>query len=171
MHRNPDRTALAWQFALAAYMQLISWVPLGRWNFQPCCPTGIEQLRRGTLSPLDALGAVVFLLPAALFWVGWRWRSWWIVALAIAPTMVWLALQLWTWWPPYVFGASDQWSRVYARAFAQSTPILPRWGTHLPPDGMHFVLQVLLAGCVTTGAMMLARWRTLRRGEAAWARS
>jgi hypothetical protein len=152
-----NRTALAWQIGLAAYMQLISWVPLGRWNYQPCCASGLEQIRRGTLTVTDALGAAAFLLPAALFWLGarrqWRWAMW----LALLATTVWLGLQVWTWWPPYLFGASAHWADVYARAFAQSTPLLPRWGNHLPPDGMHFVLQVLLAGTVVSGARALLR--------------
>jgi hypothetical protein len=42
-------------------------------------------------------------------------------------------------------------SWVYARAFAQAAPILPRWDHHLPPDAMHVTLQVLLAGTVVTG--------------------
>lgn len=151
------RTALFWQIGLAAYMQLISWFPLGRWNYQPCCPTGLELLRRGALPLSDVVGAGMFLLPVALFWLGarraWRWAMW----LALAATTIWLGLQIWTWWPPYLFGASEHWSEIYARAFAQSTPILPRWGNHLPPDAAHFTLQVLLAGSVTTGAMALLR--------------
>ncbi len=70
---------------------------------------------------------------------------------------VWLGLQLWTWWPPYLFGASERWSRVYERAFSKSTPILPRWGSHLPPDAMHFVLQGLLVGVAASALIALAR--------------
>jgi hypothetical protein len=84
--------------------------------------------------------------------------------LSLVPVGVWLGLQIWTWWPPYVFGASAHWSEVYARAFAESTPILPRWGNHLPPDAAHFVLQVLLMGSVVTGAMALLR-QTRRRSN------
>jgi hypothetical protein len=154
---RPYRTALAWQIALAAYMQLVSWVPLGQWNYQPCCPTGVELLRRGTLSPSDAAAAAALVLPVALFWLGAR-REWrWAMSFAIFATTLWLGLQLWTWWPPYLFGASDHWSEVYARAFAHSTPILPRWGNHLPPDAMHLVLQVLLSGAVATGTMAVLR--------------
>jgi hypothetical protein len=153
------RTALCWQIGLAAYMQLISWFPLGRWNYQPCCPPGLEALRRGILTPADVLGAAAFLLPVTLFWLGtrseWRWAMW----LAVLATTVWLGLQLVTWWPPYLFGASDRWSQVYARAFAESTPILPRWGNHLPPDAAHFSLQVLLVGTVVTGALALLQQR------------
>jgi len=151
------RTALGWQTALAVYMQLISWVPLGRWNYQPCCAPGLEQLRRGTLLASDGLTALAFLLPAAFFWLGAR-RGWrWAMFLSLVPVGVWLGLQIWTWWPPYLFGASERWSGVYARAFAESTPILPRWGNHLPPDAAHFVLQVLLLSTVATGAMAVLR--------------
>lgn len=153
------RTALRWQIALAAYMQLISWVPLGQWNYQPCCPTGIEALRRGTLTAADAAGAAAFLLPVIVFWLGMRWEWRWAMWLAVLATAVWLGLQLVTWWPPYLFGASDRWAQVYARAFAESTPILPRWDNHLPPDAAHFSLQVLLAGSVVTGTLALLRHR------------
>ena len=155
------RTALGWQIALAAYMQAISWIPLGRWNYQPCCATGLEQLRRGTLSWSDALTALAFLLPVLIFWFGARRDSAWAMVLSLLIVGVWLGLQLWTWWPPYVFGASEQWARVYDRAFAASTRILPRWGNHLPPDAEHFVLQVLLAGSVVSGTV--AELRQTRR--------
>jgi hypothetical protein len=155
------RAALAWQVALAVYMQLISWVPLGRWNYQPCCPPGLVQLRRGTLSTGDAVPVILFLLPAGFFWLGasrnWRWAMW----LAVLATAAWLAIQIWSWWIPYAVGASVRWARVYARAFAQATPVLPRWGNHLPPDGMHVVLQILLIGTVVSGIRA-----TFRRREA-----
>jgi len=153
---NPQyRTALGWQVALAVYVQLIMWVPLGRWNYQPCCAPALELLSRGTLTASDALAALVYVLPAAVFWLGARRDSRWVMSLSVLAVGAWLALQIWTWWPAYLFGASEHWSRVYARAFAESTPILPRWGNHLPPDAAHFVLQVLLAGSVATGTMAL----------------
>ena len=157
MPRLSHRFALAWLLILAGYMLLMSWVPFGHWNYQPCCPVGLQLLRRGDLSLLDALGTLMFVMPAAVFWLGAR-RAWplamWI---SVAGVGVWLVLQLVTWWPPYLFGASEQWSRVYARAFAQSTRILPRWNNHLPPDGMHLVLQVILCGSVVSGASAALR--------------
>jgi hypothetical protein len=137
--------------ALAIYMQVVTWIPLGRWNYQPCCPTGLELLRRGTLTVTDVFSTAAFLLPLAAFWLGTHWRLRWVTWLALVAVAIWLVLQLATWWPPYLFGASDRWSRVYERAFAHSTAILPRWDNHLPPDAMHFVLQVLLAGNLLTG--------------------
>lgn len=132
-------------------MQLISWVPLGRWNYQPCCPPGLLQLRAGTLGMRDALGVIAFVLPAAFFWYAAR-RCWrWIAAILLVPYGIWFTLQIWTWWPPYIFGASAHWQAVYARAFAEATQALPRWGAHLPPDAVHLTLQALLLGVLLTG--------------------
>lgn len=132
-------------YQLAVTVRPCEWIKSRRLtSHQRCCPTGLELLRRGTLSLSDAVGMGAFLLPLALFWPGahreWRWAMW----LALLATTIWLGLQLWTWWPPYPFGASEHWSQVYARAFAQSTAILPRWGNHRPPDAMHVVLQVMV---------------------------
>ena len=151
------RAALGWQTGLAFYMQVVSWVPLGRWNHQPCCPTGLEQFRRGTLAVGDALGAAAFVLPLLVYWWGRRQGHRWAMWLSLASYAVWLGLQLWTWWPPYISGASARWAQVYERAFAHSTAILPRWGDHLPPDAMHLVLQILLLGVVVSGSLTLLR--------------
>jgi hypothetical protein len=155
--------ALGWQIVLAAYMQLISWIPLGRWNYQPCCPTDWTQVTRGTLTFADAVQVLAFVLPLVIFWNArrrrWRWGMW----IALAVYAVWLALQLVSWWVPYLLGASAHWAAVYDRAFAQETQILPRWGRHLPPDAMHLVLQVLLVAVLWTGISALRR----SRGEAA----
>jgi hypothetical protein len=148
------RQAIAWQIALAAYMQMISWLPLGRWNYQPCCPVAIDRAKRGALGAVDALGLAAFLLIPLVFALGRR-KHRWLAWLSISAYGVWLALQLGTWWPPYLFGASERWSRVYARAFADSTQWLPRWDNHLPPDAMHLVLQALLVGAMISG------WRYL----------
>ena len=152
------RHALAWQLALAVYMQAISWLPLGRWNYQPCCPVALDQAKRGTLGALEALGLAAFLLIPVLFALGRRKRAW-LSWLAVSACGVWLALQLATWWPPYLFGASERWARVYARAFAEATQWLPRWGSHLPPDAMHLVLQALLTGAVISGWRYLSNER------------
>jgi hypothetical protein len=150
-HRQLWRHAVAWQIALAVYMQAISWIPLGRWNHQPCCPTGLAQLQQGRLDAGEAVGLLAFLVPVIVFVAAGRYRWRWAACLSLAAYGIWLALQLWTWWPPYVVGASDRWARVYARAFAEATQVLPRWGDHLPPDAMHLVLQALLTGVLISG--------------------
>ena len=96
-------------------------------------------------------------MPAVLFWLRLRQRrgAMW---LAMVTAMAWLGLQLATWWPPYLLGASERWSQsFYFRAFAESTATLPRWSNHLPPDGLHLVLQVLLDGTVASSIVAVLR--------------
>jgi hypothetical protein len=86
-----------------------------------------------------------------------------MTAVAIVATAVWLLVQLISWWPPYIFGASDSWARVYQRAFAESTRVLPKWDNHLPPDALHVALQVLLTGAVVSGLRTLRTPASSRR--------
>jgi cytochrome b subunit of formate dehydrogenase len=142
------RASLFAQAILALYFQLIQWLPLGQWNHQPgFTPLGIQVIH-GDATALDVLLMVAFVLPGALFWLGfvrnWRWVMW-SCTLGYA---IWLALQIMTWWVAYIFGASDSWARVYQRVFSQSTQLLPTVGRHLPPDGMHLILHVLLTAVV-----------------------
>ena len=54
----------AWvaHWGLALYFQLVSWVPFGRWNQQPCCPTMIERHFAGRLSLESSIGQAAFLM-------------------------------------------------------------------------------------------------------------
>ena len=70
---------------------------------------------------------------------------------------IWLALQVKTWWVAYALGASDSWELVYRRVFSQSTQLLPSFGRHLPPDGMHLVLQILLTAVVVFAGVGLLK--------------
>ena len=63
---------------------------------------------------------------------------------------IWIYLQIQTWWIPYLFGASEQWQKIYHRVFAYSTKILPSIGNHLAPDAMHLTIQLLLIVIVTS---------------------
>ena len=151
------RASLVVQAILALYFQLIAWLPLGRWNYQPgFVPLGVEAAR-GHASAQDILLTAAFALPFLVFWLaywkGWRWLMW-IGTLGYAS---WLALQIKTWWVAYAFGASDSWVRTYQRVFSQSTQLLPSSGRHLPPDGMHLVIQLLLAATVVSAVIGLLR--------------
>ena len=69
-----------WQAVLAIYFQVMQWLPLGRWNYQPgFTPLGVEAIH-GRASPRDVLLLAAFVLPFAAFWLayskGWRWLMW-----------------------------------------------------------------------------------------------
>jgi hypothetical protein len=151
------RASLFAQAILALYFQVIQWLPLGSWNYQPgFTPLGVQAIH-GRATALDVLLMTAFVAPFVLFWIayrrGWRWLMW-IGSLGYT---IWLALQVKTWWVAYAFGASDSWMRVYRRVFSHSTQLLPSFGRHLPPDGMHLVLQVLLTAAVVLALVGLLK--------------
>jgi hypothetical protein len=144
------RVSLYAQALLAAYFQAVQWLPLGKWNYQPGFSPLLLQAGRG-LTLQDVLLVGLFALPLAIFWLAFAKRLRWLMAIGLVFYSVWLALEIKTWWVSYALGASDSWAAVYQRVFSQSTQLLPSFGRHLPPDGLHIVLQILLAASVASG--------------------
>ena len=158
------RLALWSQFLLALYFEVISWIPLGRWNYQPCCAAAFDLLSQGKLEVLEVFYLLAFVLPVLSFWYGVRRGNKWLMLAAVISYSAWLMLQINSWWVPYVTGASESWKEVYRREFSASPQVLPSWGDHLPPDGMHLTLQILLIVVVCSGFVALNRaWK---RGHA-----
>jgi hypothetical protein len=140
--------SLVAQAILALYFQVIQWFPLGRWNYQPGFTPLRVQAIHGRATAQDVLLMAAFAVPFVVFWFAYSRSLRWLMWICTLGYAIWLALQVKTWWVAYAFGASDSWLRVYRRVFSQSTQLLPSFGRHLPPDGMHLVLQVLLTTAV-----------------------
>ena len=145
------------QAILAAYVQVIQWLPLGRWNYQPGFTPFAVQVLHGRATGLESLVLASFVAPVVIFWFAYSRGLRWLMGIGALGYAVWLALQIKTWWVAYAFGASDSWMRVYERVFSHSTQLLPAFGRHLPPDGLHLVLQILLAGVVGCTIVGLAK--------------
>ena len=158
------RLALWSQFLLVVYFEVVSWVPLGRWNYQPCCPVAFDLLSQSKLEVVEGLYLLAFILPLLGFWYGFRRRNKWLMLAALILYAAWLVIQINSWWLPYVAGASESWKATYSRAFSASTQVLPSWDDHLPPDAMHFTLQILLIVVVCSGFASLIR--TWKQGHA-----
>ena len=144
------------QVILAAYFQVIQWLPLGRWNYQPGFTPFAVQMINGRATGLDVLLLGLFAVPVLVFWLAYSRRLRWLMWICALGYAIWLALEIKTWWVAYAFGATDSWARVYERVFSQSTQLLPAFGRHLPPDGLHLVLQSLLiavVGCAILGLL------------------
>ena len=131
------------------YLQLVEWIDLGPWNNFVDGSNGQEQvdLLLGVLTVVLVLAlwgdtpAPQASAPSAR-----RARGGRIATLgAVAATGAWAALQIATWWVPYVQGATPAWQRTYARWFADNVQVLPGEATPLPPDANHLVLHVLIA--------------------------
>ena len=132
------------QLILALYFQLIFWVRLGNLNAQPNFTPVYKLLIEGNLSIEDLGFLILFIIPVLVFSIGYTKNKYWLMILSMIFYLVWLILQLTTWWVPYILGASDNWYEVYSRTFSNANKILPGWGRHLAPDTMHLIIQVLL---------------------------
>jgi len=146
------RASLVIQIILAAYFQIILWFPLGSWNDQPGKRL-IALLKEG--QALVVLGfALAMLLPLLLFALAF-WKRWiWLLWLGLIGYGVWAALQIQSWWIPWIFGA-DQRALNNQRFLERTYKIFPSSIGHPAPDAMHFVLDLLLFLAVVTIALGL----------------
>ena len=134
---------------LTAYLWLVSWIPLGNWNRERE-GTLLQAIRRGRGIQAGDWGMIAFVtLPALLFWVAYKRNSFWFALSALALDVVWLLMQIQSWWIPYLFGAKRSWRLAYAQG--PTTKVLPSFGRHVAPDGMHFLMHVLLVAALGTG--------------------
>jgi hypothetical protein len=130
-------------------------LPLGSWNYQPgFTPLGVEAIQ-GRAAAWDILLVTAFMVPFAVFWLAYSRRLRWLMWSCAFGYAIWLALQVKTWWVAYAFGASDSWMVVYRRVFSHSTQLLPSFGRHLAPDGMHLLLHVLLTTTIVSAGIGL----------------
>ena len=145
------KAALVLQILLLAYWLTMEVVDLHPWNDIASRPAGYD------LRWSIAVNALQMLAYMALFAPGVR-------PLAIVSTVgygVYLALQLWTWWKPFVLGASSEWQALYAESFARTLKVLPVYGTRLPPDAQHITLQVLTLLTLIATGMAVSRMQHL----------
>lgn len=132
------RAAILFQVALGAYLQIVEWVPLGRWNN---VANGNGQ---GQLDVIIAITQIIILL---FFWRRWRWP----MLLGVAAYSWWAWLEIQSWWIPYFHGASTQWMDVYNRWFKSTYKFLPAIDGHPIPDAEHTVLITLIVCVLVTG--------------------
>jgi hypothetical protein len=154
------RISLAAQFLLATYFQIINWFSLGLWNYQP----GFVPLLSSDKAAWGDIASVsAFLLPFLFFSLAY-WKRWtWLMWVGTVCYTIWLCVQIYSWWVPYIFGASPQWQEVYDRVFAHSTKILPSFGNHLAPDAMHLTIQLLLIVMVVSSIMGLLQFHRCKK--------
>ena len=177
------RVSLVAQAILACYFQAVQWLPLGNWNTQ--CPSGDEVAcglghqglsvpgfqplsvlaSAGRLSISDVLYCVAFTLPFWAFLFAFVRDLRWLMWLQVAVYSAWMALQVKSWWVPYLLGATDRQAERYQAVFASSTQLLPSFGRHLPPDGLHLVLQVLGASALIPAVVGLLKTSSRARAR------
>ena len=151
----------AWlHLALSAYLWLITWIPLGNWNYQKS-PTILQALIDGKGIDYSDIGLLAFVtMPAALFWIAYKKRSFWFGISTLTFDLFWLAMQIQSWWIPYIMGTNEKWQLEYAKG--PTTKVLPSFGNHVAPDGMHFLISVFLVLALVTGIIAVIRLKLKR---------
>src|SRR5512135_2319825 len=96
------RVSLVSQAILAGYFQVIQWFPLRQWNYQPgFTPLGVEVIH-GRATAQDLLLMIAFLVPFIAFWFAYSKGLRWLMWICTVGYVIWLALQIKTWWASYV---------------------------------------------------------------------
>jgi hypothetical protein len=157
------RRAVIWHGILAAYLWAISWFPLGNWNRQQDEPLLPQLLKDKGLHPDDLFTLAFVTAPLILFWLAWRFRTRWLALCGLVVDVAWMWMQMQSWWIPYVFGARAAWQIRYAQG--PTTKVLPSFGNHVAPDGMHLTIHVLLVIAFLCGIAALREMRTLISSE------
>jgi hypothetical protein len=134
------RLAVAAQLLCASYLQFIEWVPLAPWNN---IANGNQQ---------EVLDVVLAVLQVA-FALAFAYRLRWAMALGLAGYSAWFALQIHSWWRPYLFAGYRVGPNWW---FAHTYKFLPQIGNRPTPDAAHVVLQITLLLVIVTG---FAAWR------------
>lgn len=136
--------AILFQAGLALYLQIVEWIPLGRWN---------NVANGNGQGQLDVIIAITQITILIFFWRRWRW----LMPVGVAAYAWWAWLEIQSWWIPYFYGASAQWMEVYSRWFKDTYKFLPPIGGHPIPDAEHTVLISLIFAVVITGILATVR--------------
>jgi hypothetical protein len=151
----------AWlHWVLAGYLWLLTWVSLGNWNAQDE-PHLMASLMAGNSLEVGDVGFLLFItMPAVLFWIAYRRGSLIYGYLALVFDALWMLMQVQSWWVPYVFGTSKAWQLAYAKG--RTTKVLPSFGAHVAPDGMHLMISILLIASIAVSLRGLSELRARR---------
>jgi hypothetical protein len=134
----PARRAHSWiewamisQAVLAIYLQVVEWIPLGRWNN---VANGNGQASQDVVLAILQLAIFIF------YWRRWHWP----MLAGIGLYVLWLYLEISSWWVPYFRGASPQFMKFYEHWFANTYKFLPAIDGHPIPDAEHTIILALL---------------------------
>jgi len=114
----------------------------------------LAALRAGQSPTIADMVFLSFItVPALLFTFAILRRSKLALVAALGLDLVWLALQVISWWIPYIFGTAKPWQVRYGSG--PTTKWLPSFGLHVAPGAMHLLITILLVAAIVTGTATL----------------
>jgi len=132
---------------LFGYYAIDRWLPLGAWNGSTRFPVANDQA---------VLDVVVLCVVAGLF-AATRYQIWPAMLVGTGLLALWCYFHATTWWLPYVSGVDTQRELQWREQFAGQLQLLPRWGTHIPPDAEHIAIDVFVLAATVSTAIATAR--------------
>jgi len=128
------------------YFVIDNYVPLYPWN-------NLAEAGPQLASTLSMV--IPYTVTAVVLLARWRWPAVFMAGYC----WVLLALQIATWYPPYLFGTSADW--YHAHGYDKTIKLLPRVDNHVVVvDAQHNVLQVLTLATAIAVTIATARlWR------------
>jgi hypothetical protein len=116
--------------------------------------------RQGSPWASTLAGFVPFSLTLLTIWLLPRDR--WLVAGWAVHAWVWVALQVWTWWVPYLAGGH----REHWAEYTDTWTLLPMVGGRPGPDVQHLVLEILsVVAAVTLTRLAWQTWTDATLGD------
>jgi hypothetical protein len=112
----------------------------------------------------DLILSAPITIPPILFWLAYGRQNFAPAIVALGLDLIGLGLQIQSWWLPYIFGTEKEWQLAYAKG--PTKKILPSFGHHVAPDGMHFLISVLLTAALGLGVAGVGELRGVRRAPA-----
>lgn len=133
---------LLFYFEVTTLVDLFPWNDLSNYSSQ-------EKIVEATVN------GIIILIGSGLFITKIKW----LMGFSVVLWLVFLFMQLLTWWMPYVTGRHlQQFPReLYETHFQKTIKILPPIKNHIIPDAQHNVLQILsLAVLITSFVALLS---------------
>jgi hypothetical protein len=145
------KLALMMQAILLAYWLAIEVLDLFPWNDIASRPADYDLERSVAWHALQQLAFIVLLATGIRLFA----------FMAACGYAVWLGVQLWTWWKPWLNGPSPEWRDEYRALFSRTLNVLPVDSLHPAPDVQNLVLQILTLVTLVAAAMAVARMQHL----------
>jgi hypothetical protein len=132
------RAAIGAQGVMLGYFILTNHVPLYPWN---------------NLMEPQLVSTLTGVIPFSIYILAFALNIRWLTFVGVVHSFIWLALQLWQWWLPYLFGPTAlhrEFSWYFENGYTETIRFLPSLGARPIPDAQHVVLELLSIVVVVT---------------------
>lgn len=119
------------QVIMVAYFIVTNHVNLYPWN---------------NLLESQLVSTLTGVVPFTIYIMAFSLQICWLILIGVVHSFIWLGLQLYQWWLPYLFGptALHQDFRWYFKnGYIETVRFLPSLGQRPTPDAQHAVLELL----------------------------